>query len=236
LTWGLPRPGTYTTKAALRTPTGSVHEEREYRFEAAASSWITGQRFSLPQGEETQRLAGPWHVEAALDGTPVGDRTFTFDPSSVRLRTDARIVILQGTDDPELATGDWTWRDRFGTLEHVKAAHAVLGFALRDELARRFPRVDGPKPAADADATLLVRTKFSVSPNPDTDARLAMEVVHVPTKATRTFLFRSSAGVQTMGVSRSRNITLAATDLAFQAAASQEFLDFLVAATTAVRE
>ena len=236
LRWGLPGPGSYVTKVTLRTPTGTIHEEREYRVEAKDSSWHMGHRFTLPQGAAAQRLAGAWQVEAVLGSTTAGHRAFTFEPSSIRLRTDARIVIVQGTDDPELATGDWTWRDRFGALEHMKAAHAMLGFALRDELARRFPRVDGPPPTAEVDATILVRTKFSVSPNPDTDARLAVDVVHVPTQTTRTFPFRSSAGIEVMGVTRNRNIPLAAADLAFQAAASPEVLEFLRTVAQAVPE
>ena len=244
LNWGVPRPGSYVAKVALRTAAGTLQEERERPFTATQSLWNTGHRFTLPQGPDAQRLAGVWHVEAALDGTAVGDRPFTFDPSSVRLRTDARIVIHHGTDDPELATGDWQWRDRFGALEDVKAAHAMLGFALRDELARRFPQVEGPQPkpaAAEATILILVGTKFSVSPNPDTDARLAVAVVamdarHFRSPTTRTFLFRSSAGVEVMGVSRRRNIHLAAADLAFQAAASPEVLEFLMTATQAVPE
>ena len=235
LHWGLPGPGSYVTTVALWTPLRTVH--RDYRFEAKGSNWVTWYRYPLPQGQEAQGLAGPWKVEVAFAGAPVGKRTFTFDPSSVRLRTDARIVILQGTDDPELATGDWQWRNRAAALENVKAAHATLGVVLRDELARRFPRVDGPRqPSADTGATILVRTKFSVSPNPDTDARLAVDLVLVPTQTTRTVLFRSSAGVEGMGVSRNRNIPLAATDLAFQAAASPEVLEFLMTATQAVPE
>jgi len=244
LNWGLPAPGRHTAKVALRTPTGSLHEERDDPLEATQSLWVTWHRFTLPQGDAAQRLAGVWHVEAALDGTPVGSRPFTFDPSSVRLRTDAWIIILQGTDDPELATGDWTWRDQFGALERVKAAHAMLGFALRDELARRFPRVEGPPQqsgSAKATIVILVRTKFSISPNPDTDARLAVDVLavdarRVPPETTRTFLFRSSAGVQTMGVSRYRSFSLAAADLAFQAATSPEVLEFLRTVTQAVPE
>jgi len=237
LSWELPGPGSYVTKVALRTPTGTLRGEREYRTEAKESNWATMHRFSLPQGEEAQGLTGPWQIEAALADTAAGTRTFTFDPSSIRLRTDTRIMIVQGSDDPEAAAGDWTWRNRAAALEHVKAAHATLGVVLRDELARRFPHVEGPRqPSTELEATVLVRTKFITSPNPDTDARLSMDVVPVSPQATRTFLFRSSAGVELMGATRSRNFPLAAADLAFQAAASPEVLDFLIAASWAVPE
>jgi hypothetical protein len=237
LHWGLPKPGDYVTKAALRTPTGTLHGEREYRFQATDSLWATGHRFTLPQGEEAQRLAGPWQFEAALGDATVGHRTFTFDPSSIRLRTDARIVILQGADDPDAAAGDWTWGNRGAALAQIKAAHTILGIILRNELARRFPRVDGPRqPSAETEATILVRTKFSISPNPDTDARLTVDVMRPPAQAARTFLFRSSAGVELMGGTRNRNFALAATDLAFQAAASPEVLEYLMTATNAAPE
>jgi hypothetical protein len=237
LRWGLPGPGSYVAKVALRTPTGTVRGEREYRIEATDSLWLTAHHFTLPQGAEAQGLTGSWQVEVALGGTAVGRRTFTFDPSSIRLRTDARVVILQGTDDPELAAGDWFWTNRASALGRVKTAHATLGVVLRDELARRFPRVEGPRqPSADTEATILVRTKFSISPSPDADARLAVDLVLVPTQTTRTFVFRSSAGVELMGAERGRNFYLAATDLAFQAAASPEVLEFLITATKAVPE
>jgi hypothetical protein len=237
LHWGLPKPGSYIAKAALRTPTGTLHGEREYRFEAKDSLWVTVHLFTLPPGEEAQRLTGPWQIEAALGDATVGHRTFTFDPSSIRLRTDARVVILQGADDPDAASGDWTWLNRGAALEQIKAAHAILGIVLRNELARRFPRVEGPRqPSAESEATILVRTKFRISPNPDTDARLTVDVVRPPAQTGRTFLFRSSAGVELMGGTRNRNVPLAAMDLAFQAAANPEVLAFLMTATKAVPE
>jgi len=177
LDWGLPRPDTYVTKVVLRTPTGDIRKEHELRFEAKKSIWLTGHHFTLPAGEDAQPLAGLWKVEAALGDTPVGHRTFTFDPSNIRLRTNTPIAILEGTDDPEAATGDWQWTNRAGALESVKAAHAILGIVLRDELARRFPYVDGPRQSrSETDDPVLIRTKFSISPNPDTDARLAVDV------------------------------------------------------------
>jgi hypothetical protein len=197
LRWGLPKPGNYVMKAVLRTPTGTLHGERELRFEAKDSLWATWHQFTLPQGEDAQRLAGPWLVEATLGDAAVGHRTFTFDPSNIRLRTEARVLIVQGADDPEVATGNWGWRNRFAALENVKAAHSMLGVVLRDELARRFPHVNGPQqqpPAATSDATMLLRTKLGASPNPSAASELVLDVIQVPTQTTRTFRFRSSAG------------------------------------------
>jgi hypothetical protein len=239
LHWGLPGPGRYETHIALRTPLGGVYSERDIRFEAKQPLWDTWFSFVPPQGADAQRLAGLWQIEVALDGKAVGKRTFTFDPSSIRLRTDARVLIVQSTYDPEVATGDWRWRDRFTALENVKAAHTILGVVLRDELARRFARVNGPQeqpPAATSDATVLVRTKLGVSPNPSADSELVLDAVHVPTQTSRTFRFRSSAGKESGGISSNIYQQVAAADLAFQAAASQEFLDFLVTATQAVPE
>ncbi len=239
LHWGLPGPGKYETKIALRTPLGTLYEERHYPMETKDSSWVMGHGFVLPQREDIQRLAGLWQVEVTLGGTAVGHRAFTFDPSRIRLRTDARVVILQGADDPELATGDWLYRDRFAALENVKAAHAVLGVVVRDELARRFPHVDGPRqqPAeAASNATVLLRTKLGLSPNPDAASELVLDVVHVPTQTTRTFRFRSSAGKEKVGMSSSIYHGVTAADLAFQATASPEVLAFLMTATNAVPE
>jgi hypothetical protein len=237
LYWELPDPGNYVTKVALRTPAGSAQSEQESAFRAEASTWFMWHSVMLPIGDAAKSLAGPWQVEVTLDGAPVGRRTFTLDPGSIRLRTEARVVVLQGTDHPEVAAGDWTWLDRAAALESIKADHATLGIVLRDELARRFPLVEGPlRGQEEPDATLLVRTNFTVSPNPDADARLDLDVVHVPTKTTRTFHFRSSEGVEQMGATRSRDSRIAAAHLAFQAAASSDVLDFLVIATKAVPE
>jgi hypothetical protein len=239
LHWGLPGLGSHETKVALRTPTGSLHKEIAFRFEAKEAVWATWHPFALPQGEDAQRLTGRWQVEAALDGTAVGRRAFTFDPSNIRLRTEARVVIVQGAYDPEVATGDRMWRNRFAALENVKAAHTMLGVVLRDELARRLPHVDGPQqqpPAAPSDATVLLRTKFGVSPNPSADSELVLEAVHVGTQTTRTFRFRSSAGKTGSATASNTYQHVAATDVAFQAATSPELLDFLIAATKAVPE
>lgn len=228
LYWNLPAPGNYVTTIALRTPAGSMHNEQESRFRADATAWFMWHPLALPQGDEAQQSAGPWQADVSLDGTPVGRRTFILDPGSLRLRTEARVVILLGSDDPEAAAGDWMWLNRAAALEAVKAAHATLGIVLRDELARRFPHVDGPKqPPADPDASVLLRTNFTVSPNPDTDARLALDVVHVPTQSTRTFRYRSSEGIEQMGATRQRDDQIAAAHLAFQAAVDPELLEYL---------
>jgi hypothetical protein len=240
LHWGLPRPGKYEGVIVLRTPAGNIREERHYSFEAKESLWLMGHGFLLlPPAEDAQRLAGSWKVEVSVGGAVVGHRTFTFDPSSIRLRTAARVVIVQGTYDPEAATGDWDWHDRFSALERIKTAQAVLGIALRDELARRFPNVAASPqqpPAATSDPTVLLRTKLLVSPNPSSDSELVVDSVTVPTRTTRTFRFRSSAGKEGGGTSSSIYFNVAAADLAFRAAASQEFLDFLISATQAVPE
>ena len=235
LRWALPGSGNYVTKVALRTPAGTIHAERELPTSATTAGWFTGYRFALPQGEDAKAVAGVWQVEVALDGAPVGRRAFTFDPSNIRLRTEARLLILQGKDDPEMASGDWIWRDRIGVLENIRAAHAILGSVLRDELARRFPHVDGPQEsAAGADATILVRTNLAVSPNLDIPSRLTVEVVHVSAQSGRTFQFRSWAGNDR--VSKGLNFGNAAADLAFQAAVNSEFVQFLATITQAVPE
>jgi hypothetical protein len=200
---------------------------------------VSWNRFVLPKNEDAQRLAGPWQIEAFLGDAAVGHRTFTFDPSSIRLRTDARVLIVQGSDNPEVGPGDWRWRYEFATRENVKAAHNLRGVELRDELARRFPKVDGPQaqpPAAASDATALVRTKLGASPNPSADSELVVDVVHVATQTTRTFRFRSSAGKTGATPSSNIYLTVAATDLAFQAAADPDLLEFLRTATNAVPE
>jgi len=235
LLWALPAPGNHAIKVALRTPAGAIHAEREFLTSVTKAPWVTGHRFTLPSDDDAKALAGKWAVEVILDGAPVGRRAFIFDPSSIRLRTDARVLIVQGTDDSEVAAGDWLWTQRAAALEHTKAAHTILGIALRDELARRFPRVDGPQQAAaGTDATILVRTKLGVSPNPSTDSRATLEVVHVPTQTARTFQFRSSAG--TDHVSGGRYFGVTAADLAFQAASSPEFIQYLISVTQASPE
>jgi len=167
--WTLPGPGDYVSKVVLRTPAGTVHGEHEYRFRAEAASWLTGQRFELPQGEAAQALSGRCHVEVALGETPVGKRVFTFDPSTIRLRTDGRLVILEGKVDFEAAPGDYIWIHEYAARENAKVALAMLGVILRDELARRFAHVDGPRRTLEtSDATVLLTPTFLISPNPST--------------------------------------------------------------------
>ena len=235
LHWGVPRPGSYKARVLLQTPSGITYE-RDSSFEAKETYLLTRYKFVFPIAEDAQRLAaGPWQIDVFLDGAAVGRRTFTFDPSSIRLRTDTRIVIVQGTSDPELAPGDYLWRNRAAALEHVQAAHRSLGVTLCDELARRFPRVEGPlQQPVESGTAILLRTTFRSSPSPNADARLDIDVVSAPSQKRRTFRFTSSAGIDWQR--RNRDTRLDATDLAFQAMASQEFLDFLVAATKAVPE
>ncbi len=235
--WSLPGPGDHVSRVVLSTPGGSPYREREYRFRAEGSSWSTGEPMALPQREAAHPLAGRWQVEVFLDGAPVGRRTFTFDPSSIRLRTDARLVIVQGKDDPEVSSGDWHWRDRFAALENTRAAHAILGIVLRDELIRRFPNVDAPMGAQGiSDATILLTTNLRISPNPGTDSHLELEVAHIPTRIMRKYIFKTSAGYEQRGQSGVRYFHVDAADLAFQAASSPEVLDFLIASTQAVPE
>ena len=237
LRWGLPGPGNYSSKIVVRTPAGSVHRESALNFRAEGASWRTRQRIELPQGDAAKPLGGRWEVQVALDGTPVGRRDFLFEPSSIRLRTDARLVIVQGYADPDLAPGDWVWRDQFTKHESARTALATVGLVLRDELARRFPQVDGPRSGPEVgDGTVLLRSSVGVSPNPDTDARLELEVVHLPTKATRKFVFKTSAGVEGAGRSKVKYHDVAAADLGFQAASSPEVLEFLTTVTQAVSE
>jgi hypothetical protein len=81
LRWVLPKSGSYVTKIVLRTPTGTVHGEREHRFEAKETFVFTWYRFTLPQGAEAQRLTGLWKVEVALAGAPVGQRPSRSTPA-----------------------------------------------------------------------------------------------------------------------------------------------------------
>ncbi len=235
--WALPGPGEHVSKVVLLTPTGTIHRQSEYRFQAQNSSWWTVQRLELPQGETARALSGAWQVEVLLDKTRVGRRAFTFDPSSIRLRTDARLVIVQGKDDPEVAAGDWHWRYRSAAMENIRAAHAILGVVLRDELTRRFTNVDAPRGTEGiSNATLLLTTNLGVSPNPGTDSRLELEVAHLPSKIVRKFTFKTSAGVEHRGPSMARHYNVDAADLAFQAASNAAVLEFLIASTQAVPE
>lgn len=235
--WDLPGPGEHVSKVVLLTPTETIHRQSDYRFQAQASSWWTVQRLELPQGETARALSGAWQVEVLLDKTRIGRRAFTFDPGSIRLRTNARLVIVQGKDDPEVATGDWFWQHRAAAMESVKASHAILGVVLRDELARRFAYVDGPGGTQGmSDATILITTNLGISPNPGANSRLELEVAHIPTRIVRKYTFRTSAGYEPRGTSGVTHFDVAAADLAFQAASSTEVLEFLITSTQALPE
>lgn len=235
--WVLPAPGEYVSKVVLRTPSGAVHREREYRFRAEAASLITGQGIELPRGDAAKHLAGRWEVEVALDGRSAGRRAFPFDPSSIRLRTDARLVIMEGKGSFEGHPGEWRWRAPYAAVERSKAALGTLGVVLRDELARRFPHVEGPRTTQEAsNATVLLTPSLVVSPDLDADSRLELEVVHLPTKDARKFHFKTSTGREKRGYAGSLNFTAEGADLAVKAASSPEVLEFLVSATQAVPE
>jgi hypothetical protein len=79
-----------------------------------------------------------------------------------------------------------------------------------------------------------VRTKLAISPNSSVGSRATIEVVHVPTRTARTFQFRSTAGTDQVG--GGVYFSVAASDLAFQAAASPEFTGHLIAITDAKPE
>jgi hypothetical protein len=123
-------------------------------------------------------------------------------------------------------------------MESAKSALAMLGVALRDELARRFAHVDGPRRTSEtSDATVLLTPTFLISPNPSMDSHLELEAVHVPTKTVREFHLKTAVGVE-RGPTESavRSFNAAAADLALQAASSPEVLEFLVSVTQAVPE
>jgi hypothetical protein len=235
--WTLPGPGEYVSKVVLRTPAGSVHREREYRFRAEASSWLTFQPFQLPEGEAARPLAGAWEVEVSLDAKPLGRRGFTFDPSSIRLRTDARLVIAQGKADFAGHPGEWRWRHQYAAVERTNAALGTLGVVLRDELLRRFPHVDGPRSSPEgSDTTVLLTPSLLVSPEIEGSSRLDLEMEHLSTKVVRNSHFTTRAGRERRTTEGILNFALEAADLAVKAASSPEVLEFLVSATQAVSE
>ncbi|MBI2081587.1 MAG: hypothetical protein HYT86_07695, partial [candidate division NC10 bacterium] len=137
----------------------------------------------------------------------------------------------------EALVGEWRWTQPYGALEGAKAALAMLGIVLRDELARRFPHVDGPQEAAGgSNAVVAVAPKLLLSPDFNVDARLELAVLHVPTHSKRKFHVESSAGKERRGLGGRLNFGVAAADLASRAAHSTELLEFLVSATQAVPE
>lgn len=231
--WILPGPGEYVSKLLFRTPAGSTYRESEYTFQAKTSSVLTAQGIDLPQGEAARWLGGRWEVEVALDGRFAGRRRFTFEPSSIRLRTDKKLVILHGKADATNAPGDWIWMHEYGIREQQQAALTRVGVVLRDEFARRFPHVDGPQDAsAGSEGTVILTPSLHISPNPSMDSRLQLEVVDLPTKTIRKFDFKTSAGVEGKRV----HFDVAAADLAVRAASSSEVLEFLVSVLQAVPE
>lgn len=235
--WALPRPGVYGTHTVVRTPAGEFHRTTPYIFAAQSSSWWTSQRVRLPQGKEAQSLAGRWEVEVALDDSPKGRRTFTFDPSSIRLRTDARVAIVLGKADFTGHPGEWRWRYPSMAKERTDASSRTFGVMLRDELARRFPNVEGPQPNPDASkATVLLTSNLLISPDIDADSRLDLEVTHLATKAAQRFQFKTSAGREKLGPQGVLRFDVEAADLAAQAASSRVLLEFLITSTQAVPE
>lgn len=235
--WALPGPGEYVTKVVLRTPGGTVHREREYRFRAETFSLLTGQAIELPRGEAAQPLAGRWEVEVSLDAKPVGRRTFSLDPRSIRLRTDARLVILEGKSSFEGNPGEWRWRHPYEPVERAKTAAGTLGVVLRDELARRLPTVEGPRLSPEtSNATIVLRPTLLYSPDIDGDSRLELEVVHVPTRVVRTFYFKTRAGRERRTDTGVLLFDVEAADLAAKAAFNPEVLEFIITTTQAVPE
>jgi len=173
----------------------------------------------------------------SLDAKPVGRRTFTFDPSSIRLQTDARLVIVQGKGDFAGLGGEWIWQHSSSSRENMKGASGLLAVVLRDELARRFPYVYGPRSSSEAsEATVLLTPTLLVSPDLDGDSRLEFEVVHMLTKAVRKFNFKTSVGREKLGYEGIVRFDVEAADLAVKAASSPEVLEFLVSATQAIRD
>jgi hypothetical protein len=163
----------------------------------------------------------------------VGRRSFTFDPSSIRLRTDKKLVIVHGTPHPTNVSGGWRWTHEYDVHEGRKAALRRVGVVMRDELARRFPTVNGPQDApADRDEDIILRPLLDIPPDLDLEPRLELEVTHLATKTLRKFTFKTSAGRE----HRTMYFSVAAADLAVQAASSPEVLEFLVSVTQAVPE
>jgi hypothetical protein len=224
-------------KIVLKDPSDSIYQQRDHRFAAQRSLWRTSHRFALPQGESAKPLAGRWRVEVFLDGAPVGQRDFIFDAGSIRLKTDARLRIAHGKSDAEAPPGGWHWTNRYAAMENIRSAQAVLGVALEDELSRRFPRVDAVAAGEPTgDATVLLTTNLAISPNPAFDSRLELEVTHLPSKAVRKYLFKTSAGDESTLDSGTRHFGVDAADLALQAASNPAVLDFLITSTGAVPE
>jgi hypothetical protein len=232
--WNLPNPGEHVSHVVLRPPAETATKQSQYRFRAESQSWITFQRFALPSADEARALAGEWRIEVALDDSPVGMRTFQFEAASIRLRTDAILFITEGMGDPESAGGGYRWTGESRVLQATKDAALRAGQVLRDELLRRFPRVVGPAALQDASgATLVIHPILRFPPNLSIPSRLEMEVSRPATGEKRKFIFRSTVGIERVADLGTMYFSLAATDLAFQAASNPEVLDYFVQATGA---
>ncbi|HSC71759.1 MAG TPA: hypothetical protein VLH58_10425 [Candidatus Methylomirabilis sp.] len=236
-TWHLPGTDEHTCGVVLRTPGHAIHQEGKSQFRTKGPYWATGLVMRLPEGEVARPLEGRWSVEVSLDGKQVGERTFTFDPGSIRLRTGARLLILPGKQDFEAAAGDYIWLQEYGARESGKTALTLLRLALRDELARRFPHVELSGPAMDpGKATVLLTPMLAMSPNTAIEPRLSLVLTHVPTQTVRWLQWRTSVGHNVSLTSGSVNFALAALDLANQSASSPDLLDFLRTVTQATSE
>ncbi|MCI0371954.1 MAG: hypothetical protein L0214_11390, partial [candidate division NC10 bacterium] len=146
-------------------------------------------------------------------------------------------VIVQGKVDPEAVGGEWRWTEPYAVLESAKAALGMVAIVLRDELARRFPQVDGPRPTADGSgATVTLTPKLLLSSDFNVDPRLELDVAHLSKNAKRMFHLETSAGKERRGLGGILNFGVAAADLATKAAHSTEVLEFLLTATDAVPE
>ena len=194
-TWRLRESGEHTCGLVLRTPGRSIHQESKRQCRAGSPLSVTGLAAMLPQGEEARSLEGLWSVEVSLDGAQVGERTFIFDPGSIRLRTDASLLILPGKQDFEVAAGGYLWQQQYRARESAKAALTLLHRALRDELARRFPHVEMASPEmGTAIGMVLLTPMLQISPTPGIDSRLDLELLHQPTQTVRRFRWRTSVG------------------------------------------
>jgi hypothetical protein len=235
--WSLPDPGEYVSKVTLNPPSEGVKRESEYRFRAERGGWITYQRFSLPTGDEAKSLAGKWRVEVALNGSPVGTRSFQFDAASIRLRTAARLLLAEGSADHETATGNYVWRYQYAAREAVKSSAQVAGRALRDELSRRFPDVTGPGPVGEAPgSSVVLNPLLRMSPNPSIPSRMELEIRQPETGQRRLFTFKSTAGSEFTGGTGTLSFDVAGADLGLQAGLNPEVLDFLIHLTNATPE
>ncbi len=235
--WNLPGPGDYISRAVLRAPSGTIAQESEQRFRTEQRDWGMYHRLGFPWGEEAKSLGGEWRVELYLNDAAVGSRTLVFEPTNIRLRTDARLFIGEVRSDSEAAPGDYMWTQQYSALEAAKASGQLVGRVLREELARRFPDVAGPGPIPEGSGTsLVIIPTVRFSPNPDMSSRLELEITRSQTGTKRKFIFKSTAGIEKAGTGGRVYLSIAAADLAIQAGMSSEVLDFLIHMTNATPE